>query len=345
MLSISFHLPHILCQLEPGTEYLLVSCVHEHNEITQKRSQYPSMRVRSLIRRLLSLKVTTVWAFLYHQFPGSKPSSKPSKHIKIDDEESQAWFDDSLPVKRRSILDMALITLLILLILVVLLAYVIYKPPNLLICFFQWHNPDVLFHVPLAASQKIVALTIDDAPSSSTAQILDLLSTYNASATFFIIGSQVSSHSSITQQIHASGHELGNHAWNDEPSLSLPLSELSRQITELDALLPANVNGKRYFRPGSGVFSQKMVDMVGKLGYRTVLGSIYPHDPQIHNPRVNAKHVLSMVRPGGIIIMHDRRSYSVEQLELILKGLKKEGWKVVNLGGLLAEKEALGQPA
>lgn len=302
------------------------------------------MRVRSLIRRLLSLKVTTVWAFLYYQLPGPNPSSKASKHIKIDDEESQSQFDDSFLVKRRSILKMALITLLILLVIVVLLAYVVYKPPNLLIRFFQWHCPDVLFHVPLAASQKIVALTIDDAPSSSTDQILDLLSTYNASATFFIIGSQLTTHPSLVTRIHTAGHELGNHAWNDEPSLSLPLSELSRQITELDALLPANADGRKYFRPGSGVFSQKMVDMVGKLGYRTVLGSIYPHDPQIHNPRMNAKHVLSMVRPGGIIIMHDRRGYSVEQLELVLKGLKKGGWKVVSLGGLLAEREALDQP-
>ena len=70
-----------------------------------------------------------------------------------------------------------------------------------------------------------------------------------------------------------------------------------------------------------------------------MLGCIYPHDPQLTNAEVNARHVLSMVRPGGIIIMHDRRGHSAPQLELVLKGLKKEGWEVVSLGELLAFSE------
>jgi hypothetical protein len=43
-----------------------------------------------------------------------------------------------------------------------------------------------------------------------------------------------------------------------------------------------------------------------------------------------------MVKPGGIIIMHDRRSYSAEQVGLVLRGLASEKWKVESLGGLLA---------
>lgn len=77
------------------------------------------------------------------------------------------------------------------------------------------------------------------------------------------------------------------------------------------------------------------MQMVRDLGYRLVLGSIYPHDPQIHNARINARHVLSMARPGGIIIMHDRRSYSAAEIELVLGGLKKRKYRVESLGGLL----------
>jgi peptidoglycan/xylan/chitin deacetylase (PgdA/CDA1 family) len=230
---------------------------------------------------------------------------------------------------------MALLTLLILLVLALLLAYIIYKPPHLLISLLQWKNPDVLWHVPLPSSSRVVALTIDDAPSDQTAKMLDLLKVYGAKATFFVIGSQIAAHPHLLQRMHDEGHEIGNHAWKDEPSVSLPLSELERQIKEVESLIPPNLGSAKYFRPGSGFFNKKMVDRVMGLGYRVVLGSIYPHDPQIHNPVRNSKHVLSMLRPGGIIIMHDRRSYSAEQLELILRGMATKEWKAESLGGLL----------
>jgi peptidoglycan/xylan/chitin deacetylase (PgdA/CDA1 family) len=230
---------------------------------------------------------------------------------------------------------MVLLTLLILLLVVLFLAYIIYKPPHLLISFLQWENPNVLWQVSLPSTSHIVALTIDDAPSDQTAKILDLLKFYGAKATFFVIGSQIASHPNLLQRMHDEGHEIGNHAWKDEPSISLPLSELERQILEVEALLPANSGSAKYFRPGSGIFNKKMVQKVMRMGYRVVLGSIYPHDPQIHSPKMNSKHVLSMLRPGGIIIMHDRRSYSAEQLELILKGMAGKEWKAESLGGLL----------
>ncbi|PMD16784.1 carbohydrate esterase family 4 protein [Hyaloscypha hepaticicola] len=236
---------------------------------------------------------------------------------------------------------MLLFALLTLLIILLLLAYTIYKPPNFLINYLQSKYPSVIFQLPLSSNRKLLALTIDDAPSAYTSQILDLLKKYNAKATFFIIGSQIASYPDLLQRMHSEGHETGSHAWRDEPSLSLPLAELKLQIQELDGLLPKNGNGEKYFRPGSGVFSGAMVEMVRELGYRVVLGSVYPHDAQIRSAWWNARHVLGMVRSGAVVIMHDRRDYSVEQLERVLKGLMEGGWKVESLGGLLrvAEEE------
>jgi peptidoglycan/xylan/chitin deacetylase (PgdA/CDA1 family) len=283
-----------------------------------------------------------LWTTSYNLISGT---NTPKKHIKIDDEERQLSPEGfSLRQSHSRLpraLKMLLLALLTLLILLLLIAYTIYKPPIFIISFLQWKYPSVLFHLPLPSNQKLIALTIDDAPSPYTSQILDLLQKYNAKATFFIIGSQLSSHPDLLSRIHAEGHETGSHAWRDEPSLSLPLAELKAQIQELDPLLPENGNGEKYFRPGSGFFSKRMVEMVSGLGYRTVLGSVYPHDPQIHSARWNARHVLSMVRPGAVVIVHDRRGYSVDEVERILKGLKEGGWKVESLGGLLkvAEEE------
>ncbi|KAJ5343726.1 uncharacterized protein N7506_003550 [Penicillium brevicompactum] len=109
--------------------------------------------------------------------------------------------------------------------------YYIYKPPSLLIRYFAHRWPDVLFHVP--TTKKIVALTIDDAPSAHTPEILHLLQTHNATATFFVIGSQIPGYEPVLSDLVRAGCELGNHAMYDEPSRSLGDDLLADQIQDV----------------------------------------------------------------------------------------------------------------
>ncbi|KAF2649503.1 carbohydrate esterase family 4 protein [Lophiostoma macrostomum CBS 122681] len=221
--------------------------------------------------------------------------------------------------------------------------YVIYKPPSLLIRYFQHRWPDVLWHVPLPTSAKVVALTIDDAPSEYTSQILEILKENDAQATFFVIGGQVPGRQASLKEIVEKGSELGNHAMHDEASRSLSDEELTSQINAVEALIDTAYDNAgvdrspRYFRPGSGFFSKRMRKLLGGLEYRLVLGSIYPHDPQISYWRVNAAHILSMVRPGGIIICHDRRSWTVPMLKKVVPELKRRGYRITTVTGLLEE--------
>lgn len=88
-------------------------------------------------------------------------------------------------------------------------AWLIYKPPGILQRYFQHRWPDVLWRVP--TSSKVVALTIDDGPSAYTENILQILKSDNATATFFIIGSQVEGYEETLQGLIRGGNELGNH--------------------------------------------------------------------------------------------------------------------------------------
>ena len=85
----------------------------------------------------------------------------------------------------------------------------LYKPPEFLLRYFQRRWPDVLWHV--STSSKVVALTIDDAPSEYTPEIMQILEEYNANATFFVIGSQAVGHEETLQDLVKNGNELGNH--------------------------------------------------------------------------------------------------------------------------------------
>jgi peptidoglycan/xylan/chitin deacetylase (PgdA/CDA1 family) len=267
--------------------------------------------------------------------------------------------------------------LLLLLLLFVLIApfYMIYKPPALLIRYFAHRWPDVLFHVylPRSASsdtRRVVALTIDDAPSRHTQEILEVLAANDAHATFFVIGGQVggAGEEALLADVVKAGHELGNHGMRDEAARELGMPELERQIGAVEEVIdrayaateesehgPRKKEGGeeesedvqevhrgpagRYYRPGSGLFNSKMRALVKKLGYRLVLGDVYPHDAQIPYAWLNARHILGMFRSGSIIICHDRRSWTAPMLKKVLPVMKKKGWKVVSLSELLSLSE------
>jgi peptidoglycan/xylan/chitin deacetylase (PgdA/CDA1 family) len=239
-------------------------------------------------------------------------------------------------------------TLLLLLLLLVALffvpLYVVYKPPAALIRHFSRRWPDVLWQVD--TEEKMIALTIDDAPSAHTGAILDVLRANDARATFFAIGSQVAGREETLREVIRGGHELGNHAMRDEPSRSLSDAALEAEIYTVRDMLTRAYEDERaeppeaYFRPGSGFFSDRMRRLVGKIGYRLVLGGIYPHDPQIPYPGVNANHILSMLRPGAIIICHDRRSWTVPMLEKVLPEARRRGYKLVTVTELLAAAQS-----
>jgi len=187
-----------------------------------------------------------------------------------------------------------------------------------------------------------MALTIDDGPSEYTEEIMGILKENDAHATWFVIGSQVAEREGILKDLVVNGMELGNHAMFDEPSKSLSDPVLSQEISDVDFMIKsaytaANIEApiSKYFRPGSGFFSERMRKVVKDMGYRLVLGGIYPHDPQIPYWWINARHILSMRRPGGIIICHDRRSWTAPMLRKVLPEMKRKGYRVVTVAELL----------
>ncbi|EAQ89305.1 hypothetical protein CHGG_05924 [Chaetomium globosum CBS 148.51] len=126
---------------------------------------------------------------------------------------------------------------LLLLLVLILPLYIIYKPPSLLIRHLSHRWTDVLFRLWLPPTKPLVALTIDDAPSDHTRDILAALAAADARATFFVIGSQVAGREPILREILRAGHELANHGMRDEPAARLGTAELEDQLGRVQAMI------------------------------------------------------------------------------------------------------------
>ena len=236
-------------------------------------------------------------------------------------------------------------------VLVLLSLYFMYKPPFFLFRYFQFHHPSILFHIPLPQSKELIALTIDDAPSEYTSEIMEILAANRATARFFTIGSQVPGREDILRDIVRKGHELGNHAMYDEAPTSLSAISLSdetlvSQIKSVEEMIDQAYASTSQsppgmvFRPESGFFYDRMQKVVQPLGYRMVLGRIFPHDTQIQHWSVNAWYILSMLRSGGIVICHDRTKWTAPMLRRVLLEMKLQVYRAVSVSELLDEARA-----
>ncbi|HEX6133502.1 MAG TPA: chitin deacetylase family protein [Longimicrobiales bacterium] len=207
--------------------------------------------------------------------------------------------------------------------------------PTVLVEWVRRKSPDVLFYAE--TPRKVLALTIDDGPSTATAEILDVLSENGAHATFFVIGSHVDAHPDVMARLVADGHELGHHMMYDEKSIDLAPDTFAAQFDELHGVL-SRLGGSRVFRPGSGWYDDRMVETAARRGYRTVLGSVYPFDAQLPSARIAGWYVLQHAAPGAIVVLHDgpeRGRRTADALRRILPELRRRGYDIVTVSGLI----------
>src|SRR5687767_11193226 len=152
----------------------------------------------------------------------------------------------------------------------------LWTAPDWLIDQLVRRHPGCLYRVP--TQTPLVALTIDDGPDpSSTPLILAELRRQQARATFFLITERVSGQEELVRTVASEGHELGNHFTRDRMSIRLSPGSFEADLLRAHQML-APYGPVQWARPGSGWYSQTMMDIMRRHGYRCALGSVYPFD-------------------------------------------------------------------
>jgi peptidoglycan/xylan/chitin deacetylase (PgdA/CDA1 family) len=229
-------------------------------------------------------------------------------------------------------------TMLFALIPVVILAVgtLVWLQPEWVIARLRRISPDVLYAVE--TMEPVIALTIDDGPDSQTTPlILDLLKQYGVHATFFLISERVPGNEALVQRMIAEGHEIGNHMTADESSIRLSIEEFEQKMLQAEDVLSAFDDDISWFRPGSGWYSDDMLDVIKQNGYRCALGSVYPYDPQLGSAWFSTNYIRWKVSPGDVIVLHDyqeRGGRTLIALENLLPELQLRGYKFVTLTDL-----------
>jgi peptidoglycan-N-acetylglucosamine deacetylase len=200
----------------------------------------------------------------------------------------------------------------------------------------QWY-PGCLYQVH--TQKRLVALTIDDGPDPvSTPLILAELRRHQAVATFFLITNRLRGQERLMRSLVAEGHELGNHFTQDRPSVRLDPDAFEADLLQAHRDLSA-WGRSIWARPGSGWYSQAMIGVMQRHGYRCALGSVYPFDATIPSVAWATRYILRNAKPGAIVVLHDggsRGQRTARILGEVLPELRRRGYRVVSLSELAA---------
>ena len=188
-------------------------------------------------------------------------------------------------------------------------------------------------------AEKIVALTFDDGPDSlQTPKVLQVLKEYQVTACFFCIGHKVKGNEAILQKMVAEGHLIGNHSHTH--SGLFPLYGLSRMKKDLQTcqseLERVTSQPVTLFRPPFGVTNPTIAKAVRQLGYTSIGWNIRTLDTQQPSPDKVLDRIRKGIKPGSIILLHDRMPNSGQLVKQILDLLKEQEYTVVRLDELLA---------
>lgn len=193
----------------------------------------------------------------------------------------------------------------------------------------------------VVTTEKVVALTFDDGPSSNVPEILSILRNVDVKATFFVTGKELEENMAAGQLLAAAGHELGNHTYSHTRMVLKSQAYVKEEIEKTDALIrQAGYRGEILFRPPH---AKKLLGLPLYLSRNNRKTITWDHEPDSIAAIANdsekiVQHVLSNARPGSIILLHPMyrsRRETVNAIAGIVTGLRARGYRFVTVAELL----------
>jgi peptidoglycan/xylan/chitin deacetylase (PgdA/CDA1 family) len=186
--------------------------------------------------------------------------------------------------------------------------------------------------------EKEVVLTFDDGPwPQNTPAVLKTLADECTTGIFFPIGKHSTYYPEILKQVAAAGHTVGSHTWSHATLTNKRLSEDQRK-EEIEKGFSAvkwalGTSPSPFFRFPALQHPPEMVTYLGTRNIAMFSCDLDSFDFKARNPQqvidVTMKKLDKLGK--GIILMHDFHKHTAEALPALLRKLKTEGYKVVQM--------------
>ncbi len=187
-------------------------------------------------------------------------------------------------------------------------------------------------------TKKQFTLTFDDGPDPvNTPLLLDLLKKANVSATFFCIGEKLEKHPEVAAGIFKEGHIIGNHSYSHTNRFPLKsVKQIRGEILKTREIIE-NITGQPniFFRPPFGVTNPRIARATKGLGFTITGWSLRSFDLSGNKSDKIASRVISKLRGGDIILLHDTSPDILRILGRLLSFAESSDYEIINLDEML----------
>ena len=183
----------------------------------------------------------------------------------------------------------------------------------------------------LLDDDKKICLTFDEGYENGyTPQILDTLKEKKVKAIFFVTYDFASQNPDLVKRMIAEGHIVGNHSYRHYSMDEVSDDVAKEEVTYLHKYIKDKFNyTMSYFRFPKGEFSERSLQIVKDLGYKSVFWSFAyaDWDPDNQTEENQAfTHICESTRPGAILLLHAVSKTNADILGKVIDDITKQGY-------------------
>lgn len=199
----------------------------------------------------------------------------------------------------------------------------------------------------VTAAPKRVALIFDDGPRPADAEpLLALLAQEKVAVTFAHVGDRVNENPALCRAVAAAGHEVVNHSQTHAHARELDDAALDREVAGANQAITAALGrAPRWYWPPYLEVDDRVRAAVAKAGL-TIYTPAHLVVSKDYDRAVSAAEIFRLattdLRDGSVILFHEWRTETREQLPAILAELRRQGCEFLTFTAL---HEALSGPA
>ncbi len=187
--------------------------------------------------------------------------------------------------------------------------------------------------------KKLIAITFDDGPGQYTEKLLEILKKYDAKATFYVLGTQISKYPNTLKKIANSGHEIASHTWDHKQLTRLSDKDVETEFlktkAEINRVVEIDVN---MVRAPYGSVDSRVKKIAKNNGIYFVHWSIDTLDWKTKNSKAIQDVIIKNAKDGAIVLCHDIHKQTVGAMDTVFDKLKKDGYEFVTVSELFKLK-------
>ena len=192
----------------------------------------------------------------------------------------------------------------------------------------------------LDATKPMIALTFDDGPKAEYGnRIMDALESVNGRGTFFMVGNLVAKYPDEVKRMVSDGHEVANHSYNHDSKLSKKdaatirsnFDQANAAIQQVSGVMPSLIR-----LPGGNISD----NVRAAVSLPMIHWSLDTKDWKTRNASSIIQTVLSQVKDGDIILMHEIYDSTASAVEQLVPQLTQQGYQLVTVSELIQLRNA-----